>query len=111
MEFGGTSYVEEIRMKAQEEIDKFIIETVYPFAQTEKMEISKEDLRKAILMYYGKDAQEVKHGEWVQNKYNKAIFHCSECGRHIEDESEYKNVLEHFPYCHCGARMDGDQNV
>jgi len=50
------------------------------------------------------DVVEVKHGEWRQNPYCKRIYFCSECGRHIEDGSN--NPLEHFPYCHCGAKMD-----
>lgn len=51
------------------------------------------------------DVVEVRHGEWEQNSYHKSIYYCSECGRHIEDGSE--NPYEHFPYCHCGAKMDG----
>ena len=50
------------------------------------------------------DVQEVKHGYWKQNQYHKNIYYCSECGRHIEDGSD--NPLEHFPYCHCGAKMN-----
>lgn len=50
------------------------------------------------------DVVEVKHGCWQQNQYHKNIYYCSECGRHIEDGSN--NPLEHFPYCHCGAKMD-----
>lgn len=48
---------------------------------------------------------ELRHGEWQQNPYCKRIYFCSECGRHIEDGSN--NPLEHFPYCHCGAKMGG----
>ncbi len=51
------------------------------------------------------DVVEVKHGEWEQNPYCKRIYFCSVCGRHIEDGS--CNPYEHFPYCHCGAKMDG----
>lgn len=51
------------------------------------------------------DVVEVRHGHWQQNPYCKRIYFCSECGRHIEDGSN--NPLEHFPYCHCGAKMDG----
>ena len=65
------------------------------------------------------DVEEVKHGEWVQNPFCKPIttdfvvdhcrvYYCSECGRHIEDESS--RPYEHFPYCHCGAKMDGKES-
>lgn len=51
------------------------------------------------------DVVEVVHGEWVQNPYCKRIFYCSECGRTVEDGSYNPNPSEHFPYCHCGAKM------
>lgn len=50
------------------------------------------------------DVVEVVHGEWKQNPYCKRIYYCSICGRHIEDCTG--NYKEHFPYCHCGAKMD-----
>jgi hypothetical protein len=55
------------------------------------------------------DVVEVRHGEWVQNPYCKGIFYCSECGRTVEDGSFNPNPSEHFPYCHCGAKMDGER--
>lgn len=51
------------------------------------------------------DVAEVRHGHWRQNLYCERIYYCSECGRHIEDGSD--KPLEYFPYCHCGAKMDG----
>lgn len=51
------------------------------------------------------DVEEVKHGYWRQNQYCKRVFYCSECNRHIEDATQIPQ--EHFPYCHCGAKMDG----
>lgn len=53
------------------------------------------------------DVVEARHGYWKQNQYCKRIYFCSECGRHIEDGSIHKNPSVHFPYCHCGAKMDG----
>ena len=57
--------------------------------------------------YISADVLEVRHGEWEQNPYCKRIYFCSECGRHIEDGSF--NPYEHFPYCHCGAKMGGER--
>lgn len=51
------------------------------------------------------DVVEVRHGEWVPNDYFKGHYYCSECTRHIEDTSENPSI--NFPYCHCGAKMDG----
>ena len=54
------------------------------------------------------DIVEVKHGEWILTKtefgwncceYPKE-YTCSECGR-TEPQEE--------PYCHCGAKMDGER--
>lgn len=53
------------------------------------------------------DVVEVKHGYWKQNSYAKRIYYCSVCNRHIEDASE--SPYQNFPYCHCGAKMDGEK--
>ena len=59
------------------------------------------------------DAVEVVHGRWIDdydtfvqdNGYESEPIHtgvvCSVCGRH-------SFAIE--PYCHCGAKMDGDGN-
>jgi hypothetical protein len=57
------------------------------------------------------DVAPVVHGEWVQNTYCNRIFYCSKCGRTVEDGSFNQNPSEHFPYCHCGAKMDGKKCV
>ena len=54
------------------------------------------------------DAVEVVHGRWeqVQRWATKAKYRCSVCGREIM--SAVKVNIEKYPYCHCGAKMDGD---
>ena len=56
------------------------------------------------------DAVEVVHGRWeqVQMWATKAKYRCSVCGREIM--SATKVNIEKYPYCHCGAKMDGDGN-
>ena len=52
------------------------------------------------------DVQPVKHGRWIiTDDVEHFIAICSECGR-TEDSRGIKDM----PYCHCGARMDGEQN-
>lgn len=52
------------------------------------------------------DVQPVKHGRWIiADDVEHFIAVCSECGR-TEDSRDIK----YMPYCHCGARMDGDTN-
>ena len=57
------------------------------------------------------DAAPVVHGRWeqVQRWATKAKYRCSVCGREIM--SATKVNIEKYPYCHCGAKMDGDGNV
>lgn len=56
------------------------------------------------------DAVEVVHGRWeqVQRWATKAKYRCSVCGREIM--SATKVNIEKYPYCHCGAKMDGDRD-
>ena len=55
-----------------------------------------DDIRTAVLP--------VKHGRWIiKDDVEHFIAVCSECGR-TEDSRDIKNM----PYCHCGARLDGD---
>lgn len=52
------------------------------------------------------DVAEVRHGRWIliRRQAASAIFKCSECGREEVFDSFHR--LENTPYCHCGARMD-----
>ena len=50
------------------------------------------------------DVQPVERGRWIiTDDVEHFIAICSECGR-TEDSRDIKDM----PYCHCGARMDGD---
>lgn len=53
------------------------------------------------------DVAPVVHGRWEQVKEwaTKAKYRCSVCGREIM--SAVKVNIEKYPYCHCGAKMDG----
>ena len=53
------------------------------------------------------DVAPVRHGRWEQVKSwsTKAKYRCSVCGREIM--SAAKVNIEKYPYCHCGAKMDG----
>lgn len=76
------------------------------------------------------DGQKAKHGKWnyisncgeivgnAERVYIKQTFYyqCSECSRQINFEVYDMNKTcalryanKHFPYCHCGAKMDGDE--
>ena len=71
------------------------------------------------------EAEPLKHGRWVMQFDGSQSFvtgewdenyyiECSECGRKVwyidQDAAMFGNwekIFEAFPYCHCGAKMDG----
>ena len=62
------------------------------------------------------DAVEVVHGRWlfVTKGQQTSVYVCSKCNRAVTvvcDEDKIKEQLaKRYPYCHCGAKMDGDGN-
>lgn len=53
--------------------------------------------------------EERKKGKWIEFP-NHYAYKCSECGRIIETVDGKSNVCKHYPYCHCGAKMEeGEQ--
>lgn len=54
-------------------------------------------------------AEPVKHGRWVYdfNLDEQNFYRCSVCDRQ-EILLEKEDIYEYCPYCHCGAKMDGD---
>ena len=54
------------------------------------------------------DVVEVRHGEWIFEFAfsGHSLYRCSVCGRQ-ESLLTKERTAEYFPYCHCGAKMDG----
>ena len=54
------------------------------------------------------DVEEVRHGKWIYEGHHEMMghaFQCSVCTRWMFTNSpEY--VVEEYPYCHCGAKME-----
>ena len=56
------------------------------------------------------DVEEVRHGEWlyVVGTRKEEIWMCNQCERCIRSEQMEKDeLIKLYPYCHCGAKMDG----
>ena len=56
------------------------------------------------------DVQEVRHGKWIYCGKQRGYDHkwqCSECLR--LEFTKHKADIKDYPYCHCGARMDGER--
>ena len=54
------------------------------------------------------DVQEVKHGKWIYMGHHEMMghaFQCSVCTRWMFTNSP-ECVVEEYPYCHCGAKME-----
>lgn len=63
------------------------------------------------------DVAEVVHGQWCVSKIRsiETVFYCSECKRTVTVGNDFfgeapKSVSAAYPYCHCGAKMDGGNN-
>lgn len=60
------------------------------------------------------DVAEVVQGRWCVSKIRsiETVFYCSECKRTVTVGNDFfgeapKSVSAAYPYCHCGAKMDG----
>lgn len=72
------------------------------------------------------DAEPVVHSQWiiccdesedfmVGEDGDTFYIECSKCGKKIYDvdqaaayHEDFKKIQEDYPYCNCGARMDGE---
>lgn len=64
------------------------------------------------------DVAPVRHGRWELLRKGDwtSVFVCSVCGRRetIAESESYNSQLKmprEYPYCHCGAKMDGGDNT
>lgn len=59
------------------------------------------------------DVQEVKHAKWIYKGHHEMMghaFQCSVCERWMFTVFP-KHVAEEYPYCHCGAKLDGVEGL
>lgn len=59
------------------------------------------------------DVEPVRHGRWIfgWSDQTNNYFVCSECRERIKNPSyETTEIVKiRFPYSHCGAKMDGEE--
>ncbi len=57
------------------------------------------------------DVAPVRHGRWVAVRRTNAstVYQCSVCERKVSVMNIGAAVWDHYPYCHCGAKMDADE--
>ena len=119
LEYYGLSIHGTMAVKSVLDVFKNLLDK-QPTADVVSMEAYKQvrwerDLAVEQLASYGvgfaeeKELAEVKHGEWIKtiemfydgdfhSEYPRTCYRCSVC-KIIETEK--------YPYCHCGAKMDG----
>ncbi len=53
--------------------------------------------------------QPQRTGRWIEIGTISHSYICSVCGRMLVNITDGKNkVAEHYPFCHCGARMEDE---
>ena len=57
------------------------------------------------------DVEPVRHGRWIRVTQDGVVpqeYCCDVCGRLLRYDGVPALLSICYPYCHCGARMDGD---
>ena len=82
----------------------------------------KGSVKRVLMQAPAADVVEVRHGEWViksvsyrmLDDFDEELYvECPFCKRRfwvayeLDDEKILKHAREKYPYCHCGAKMDG----
>lgn len=76
------------------------------------------EAKEAVHRLPATDVAPVVHGRWklLHKGDRTSVFVCSVCGRRetITESESYNSRIKmprKYPYCHCGARMDGDSDA
>jgi hypothetical protein len=59
------------------------------------------------------DVEEVRHGKWlfIIGNGKEEIWMCDQCERSIVSvRMEKDELIKRYPYCHCGAKMRGEND-
>lgn len=116
----------EFQNGVEEQLGNGVMEYLYSI----DIHVDKEELINALKYDRGqyekgfrdgvKSAQ--KYGNWhirsayltepADSPFREYYMECSECGRKVEgisveDAINYRKLCREYPYCHCGAKMDG----
>lgn len=63
------------------------------------------------------EIEERKVGKWIKETDKSLLgwYKCSICGRRVDEVDDYlaldedNEVSDIYPYCHCGAKMEGKE--
>ena len=83
-------------------------------AAIESLPVAYDSAINALRNVPAADVAPVVHGRWKLRRKGDwtSVFACSVCGRRetIAESESYNSQLKmprEYPYCHCGAMMDG----
>ena len=69
-----------------------------------------KEISKQLKQLPAADVAPVRHGTWLPIVSYNNTYKYSECGRLLVNITDGLNmVAKHYPYCHCGAKMDGEE--
>ena len=99
-----------IQAKITEKQEEVIMQSIQEIGGDKFYEITfdRNKVIEALTMYKNKDKYaEVVHGEWIDDKHNRARKICSICfnSRPRENDHEFRSATNYCP--NCGAKMDG----
>jgi hypothetical protein len=73
----------------------------------------KASVKRVLMQSPTADVAPVRHGCWIWefNLDGDDFFVCSVCGDQVvlNGLCKERSPVEHYPYCHCGAKMDGER--
>lgn len=106
------SFMNECTAKVLKEIeeqeDEWVVKQILPWTENEmRMKISKNDLIKAVKMYYGKSGE--RHAKWMDVPDDRTCFMrmCSACNAVTRSCNADVGCNWNALYCpNCGAKMD-----
>lgn len=120
-EYINRELAENIFLEEQQELLKW--KRYHQFNKDEKEEYDRlESYRDKIKALPSVEIDEIQHGEWELKSEMHYFFddvdeefyvECPFCNRtfyvpcELMEADMLRYAREHYPYCHCGARMDG----
>lgn len=91
-------YVTEIAEKIRETRDEFIFESLMPYAQTVESRISKQELKRAIRMFYG-----------MENLAE--VVRCKDCKYYRDGHCGVLGFCEPDEFCSRGERRTNNAEI
>lgn len=111
-------YVTEISEKINETRDEFILESLMPYAQTVESRINKQELERAIRMFYGMEnlaevvrCKDCKYWDAVKNQKYKDTGICTPPRKDLGGYCVRRGATTSNDFCSQGERRKDDAEI